>query len=201
MRRRGRHLYQPRTRGRHGRERAHLLVRVGQSAQGRRAQCHPDRRMPDQPQADQRQEEGGVTRSISARTHGGHRMRSFVLVCLAVAGGTQMAAPQTPALPAALKPAGLSVYLEVPATFVQIYTCGKNDSGAWAWTFKAPEAALLDTAKKQIGKHYAGPTWEALGGGKVVGAVKANAPAPAAGAIPWVVARLKTGRGSRGVHP
>src|ERR1700716_3617939 len=96
----------------------------------------------------------------------------------------QRGAAQHPDLPPALKPAGLSVYLEVPATGVQIYTCGKNDAGAWAWTFKAPEAALLDTAKKQIGKHYAGPTWEALGGGKVVGAVKANAPAPAAGGNP-----------------
>src|SRR3981081_2192870 len=184
MRRRGRDLYQPRARGRHGRERPHLLVRVGQSAQGRRPQRHPDRRMPDQPQADQRQEEGGGTRSISRRNHGGHRMRPFVLAGLAAAGLTQMAAAQTPDLPAALKPAGLSVYLEVPATGVQIYTCGKNAPGAGTWTFKAPEAALFDTAKKQIGKHYAGPTWEALSGGKVVGAVKANAPAPAAGGTP-----------------
>ena len=37
------------------------VVRVGQSAQGRRAECDPDRRMPDQPQADHREEEGGVT--------------------------------------------------------------------------------------------------------------------------------------------
>ena len=123
-------------------------------------------------------------------------MRTFVLVCLAAAGVTQMAAAETPDLPAALKPVGLSVYLEVPATGVQIYTCGKNNAGAWAWIFKAPEAALFDTAKKQIGKHYAGPTWEALGGGKVVGAVKANAPAPAAGAIPWLLLDIKSSEGS-----
>jgi len=123
-------------------------------------------------------------------------MRTFVLACLAAAGVTQMAAAQTPDLPPALKPAGLSVYLEVPATGVQIYTCGKNDAGVWAWTFKAPEAALFDTAKKQIGKHYAGPTWEALSGGKVVGAVKANAPAPAAGAIPWLLLDIKSSEGS-----
>jgi aspartate-semialdehyde dehydrogenase len=36
------------------------VVRVGQSAQGRRAERDPDRRVPDQPQADQRQEKGGV---------------------------------------------------------------------------------------------------------------------------------------------
>jgi len=123
-------------------------------------------------------------------------MRAFVLVCLAAAGVTQGAAAQTPDLPAALKPAGLTVYLEVPATGVQIYTCGKNDAGAWTWTFKAPEAALFDKAKKQIGKHYAGPTWEALTGGKVVGAVKASAPAPAAGAIPWLLLDIKSSEGS-----
>jgi hypothetical protein len=101
------------------------------------------------------------------------------------------------ALPAALKPAaGLSVYLEVPATGVQIYVCGKNDAGAPAWVFKAPEAILLDTQQKQIGKHFAGPTWEALGGGKVVGAVKANAPAPEAGAIPWLLLDIKSSEGA-----
>jgi hypothetical protein len=124
-------------------------------------------------------------------------MRAFVLAALAAAGVTQSAGAQTPAdLPAALKPAGISVYLEVPATGVQIYACGKNDAGAWAWIFKAPEAVLFDATKKQIGKHYAGPTWEALTGGKVVGAVKASAPAPAAGAIPWLLLDVKSSEGS-----
>src|SRR3954469_15866709 len=123
-------------------------------------------------------------------------MRAFILVCLAAAGVTHTAAAQTPDLPAALKPVGMSVYLEVPATGVQIYTCGKNDAGAWAWTFKAPEAGLFDTGKKQIGKHYAGPTWEALAGGKVVGAVKANAPAPEAGAIAWLLLDIKSSEGT-----
>jgi hypothetical protein len=123
-------------------------------------------------------------------------MRSCILVCLALAVVTPSAMAQTPDLPAALKPAGLSVYLEVPATGVQIYVCGKNDAGAWTWTFKAPEAALFDKDKKQIGKHYAGPTWEALTGGKVVGAAKANAAAPKAGAIPWLLLDIKSSEGS-----
>ena len=126
-------------------------------------------------------------------------MRRFILATIACGLAIAPAAAQTPTLdelPAALKPAGLSVYLEVPATGVQIYTCGKNDAGAWTWTFKAPEAALFDTAKKQIGKHYAGPSWEALSGGKVVGAVKASAPAPTAGAIPWLLLDIKSSEGS-----
>jgi hypothetical protein len=126
-------------------------------------------------------------------------MRRFILAAVAAAAVIAPACAQTPTLadlPAALRPAGLSVYLEVPATGVQIYTCGKNDAGASAWSFKAPEATLFDTAKKQIGKHYAGPTWEALAGGKVVGAVKATAPAPEAGAISWLLLEIKSSEGA-----
>jgi len=126
-------------------------------------------------------------------------MRRMVLATIACGCALAPAAAQAPKLdelPAALKPAGLTVYLEVPATGVQIYTCGKNDAGAPTWVFKAPEATLSDTQKKQIGKHYAGPTWEALSGGKVVGAVKANAPAPEAGAIAWLLLEVKSSEGS-----
>ena len=126
-------------------------------------------------------------------------MRRLVLATVACGLTIAPAAAQAPKLeelPAALKPAGLSVYLEVPATGVQLYTCGKNDAGAPTWVFKAPEATLFDADKKQIGKHYGGPTWEALAGGKVVGAVKANAPAPEAGAIPWLLLEVKSSDGA-----
>jgi hypothetical protein len=126
-------------------------------------------------------------------------MRRFILAAIVCGSAIAPATAQTPKLdelPAALKPTGLSVYLEVPATGVQIYTCGKNDAGAPTWVFKAPEAVLNDTQQKQIGKHYAGPTWEALAGGKVVGAVKANAPAPEAGAIAWLLLDIKSSEGS-----
>jgi hypothetical protein len=84
----------------------------------------------------------------------------------------------------------------VSATGVQIYTCGRNDAGAWTWMFKAPEAALLDARRTQIGKHYAGPSWEGMQGGKIVGAVRGNAPAPTAGAIPWLLLDVKSREGS-----
>src|SRR5260370_7282124 len=44
MPRRGRHLHQPRPQGPDGRTRPGVLVRVGQSAQGRRPERDPDRR-------------------------------------------------------------------------------------------------------------------------------------------------------------
>ena len=59
--RRGRDLYQPHPRGRHGRERPGDVDRVRQPAQGRGAQRGADRRVPDQPQADPGQEEGGLS--------------------------------------------------------------------------------------------------------------------------------------------
>ena len=128
-------------------------------------------------------------------------MRNFICDGVAAGGiiGIAMISPASAQaladVPAALKPAGLAVYLEVPATGVQIYVCGKNDAGAPTWVFKAPEAQLFDAQKKQIGKHYAGPTWEALAGGKVVGAVKANAPGEA-GAIPWLLLDIKSSEGA-----
>jgi hypothetical protein len=127
-------------------------------------------------------------------------MRHFV--CAGLVGGGIMAAMISSAsaqaladLPAALKPSGMSPYLETAATGVQIYTCGKNDAGAWTWVFKAPEAALFDKDKTQIGKHYAGPTWEGMQGGKIVAAAKANAPG-GAGSIPWLLLEVKSSEGS-----
>ena len=121
-------------------------------------------------------------------------LAAFSLFAFAAAALAQ--APALPELPAALKPGELKPYLAVPAKGVQIYACNKNDAGAYAWTFKAPEAELDDTAGKTIGKHYGGPTWEGSDGGKVVGAVKASAPAPGGNAIPWLLLDIKSRDGS-----
>ena len=100
-------------------------------------------------------------------------------------------------IPQKLNPsAGEAMTMIVPAKGVQIYTCGKNPAGAWAWTFKGPEAELFDTSQKTIGKHYGGPTWEGTDGGKVVGAAKANVPAPTGNDIPWLWLEIKSSEGS-----
>jgi hypothetical protein len=72
-----------------------------------------------------------------------------------------------------------------PAKGVQIYEC--RDA---KWVFVAPEADLFDRSGRKIGRHYAGPTWEAADGSKVVGAVKERA--DAAGAIPWLILSTKS---------
>ena len=107
------------------------------------------------------------------------------LICLAaVAAGCAA----TVEVPARLSPgAGESLALVVPAKGDQIYEC--RDS---KWVFVAPEAELFDKAGKKIGRHYAGPHWEAADGSRIVAAVKARADAPSARDIPWLLLSAKS---------
>jgi hypothetical protein len=102
-------------------------------------------------------------------------------------------ASQTPApveAPDALKPdAAQAPLVALAARGVQIYECraAKDNPQAAQWVFVAPEATLYDAQSRLVGKHYAGPHWEANDGSKVVGSVKAKANAPQAGAVPWLL--------------
>jgi hypothetical protein len=91
-------------------------------------------------------------------------------------------------------PKGAPLLLEVEAEGVQIYTCEAKDQG-FAWTFKAPEATLFDKQGRQIGTHFAGPTWK-MSDGAVVGETTARADAPASGAIPWLLLKAKSNAGT-----
>jgi hypothetical protein len=100
-----------------------------------------------------------------------------------------------PDVPASLKPpAGQEVFLEALANGVQIYECvpKSGQPGAYEWTFRAPEAALTDRLSRNLGKHYAGPTWEAPDGSRVLGEVTGRDPGPDAGAIPWLLLNAKS---------
>jgi hypothetical protein len=97
--------------------------------------------------------------------------------------------------PSLAPPAGARVVLRSIADGVQIYACETAGNG-FAWVFKAPEALLFDEAGRQLGKHFAGPSWQALDGSTVTAEVAAKADAPAAGAIPWLLLRAKTHSGA-----
>lgn len=115
------------------------------------------------------------------------------------AAPTPTVAPSPSQVPESLRPpAGQTWYLEALASGVQIYDCAaKADGSGYAWKFRAPEATLADRDGKPLGKHYAGPTWEALDGSKVVGEVKAREPGPTpATAIPWLLLAAKSNSGS-----
>jgi hypothetical protein len=105
--------------------------------------------------------------------------------------------PAAPTVPASLQaPAGSTLYLEALASGVQIYECSRKADSSYAWVFKAPEATLTARSGKPLGRHYAGPTWEALDGSAIVGAVKAQSPAPSETAIPWLLLAAKSNTGS-----
>jgi hypothetical protein len=106
-----------------------------------------------------------------------------------------------PSVPGPLRvPASQTLIREVQANGVQIYECkaSKDDPGRFDWTFKAPEAELRDQAGNIFGRHYAGPTWEAYDGSRVVGDVRARDNGSDPNAIPWLLLSTTSASG-RGV--
>ncbi len=91
-------------------------------------------------------------------------------------------------------PQGSTLLLEVTADGVQIYVCEAKGS-LFQWTFTAPEANLFDKEGRQIGTHFAGPTWKMADGSAIVGEVIAKADAPEKGAIQWLLLRAKAHEG------
>jgi hypothetical protein len=107
----------------------------------------------------------------------------FALVALSLSTVSAMALN----IPATLVPPQAGPLIGTfAAKGVQTYVCTVK-GGANEWDFKAPEAELVDAQGKPFAKHYAGPTWEAPDGSKVVGKVLASEPAPTTGAIPWLL--------------
>jgi len=108
----------------------------------------------------------------------------FVLGC---------ASQQPLAVPDKLKPGpDESLAMILPAKGVQIYECRAGKGAGYEWAFVAPEADLFDSRGNKIGRHYAGPHWEAADGSKVLGSLKERADAPRADAIPWLLLAAKS---------
>ncbi len=103
------------------------------------------------------------------------------------------AAQQVP--PQLQPPAGDQLLLQVHAKGDQIYTC-KADGAQFTWTLKAPDAQLFDKQGKPFGKHFAGPSWEASDGSRVMGKAIANAPSPDPDSIPWLLVNVVSHEGS-----
>ena len=104
-----------------------------------------------------------------------------------------------PQVPDNLKvPDGQTISLKGLGKGVQIYVCTAKAGGPgkFEWSFKAPEADLTNERGEKIAKHYAGPTWEANDGSKVVGEVQQKADAPRPGAIAWLLLKARANEGS-----
>jgi hypothetical protein len=127
-------------------------------------------------------------------------MKSIVLVAfpvaLAAAGCQRDPGLSAPEVPEAIEaPADQRLLFHAAAVGVQIYACTAKEGG-YEWVLKAPDADLLGPRGEKLGTHYAGPTWEASDGSKVVGALKAKADAPDANAVPWLLLESKQNEGN-----
>lgn len=89
-------------------------------------------------------------------------------------------------------PPGSTAVLQAKGAGVQIYSCAEVQ-GTFKWTLKAPDAKLFDESGKQIGTHFAGPTWRLADGSQVEGEVVTSRPAPEPNAVPWLLLRSKPG--------
>jgi hypothetical protein len=96
------------------------------------------------------------------------------------------------AVPKALAVANdMQLVLSSHAEGAQVYVCSADS----AWTLKAPDAVLFDAQGGQIGKHYAGPSWALSDGSLVTGELVAKDAGPDAGAVPWLLLKIKTNSG------
>src|SRR5436309_12211138 len=95
------------------------------------------------------------------------RFRLIILICATALEsplcGCHAPPPRvqpTDTMPANLRPpTGSVVLLTVHARGEQIYTRAQPGD---PFTLRAPEAVLLNARNDAVGRHYAGPTWEAL---------------------------------------
>jgi uncharacterized protein DUF3455 len=120
-------------------------------------------------------------------------LASAALVAVGLFGLTLSAAAQD--IPEKLQPpAGEHLLFQLHAKGDQVYVC-KNDNAQFTWTLKAPDAHLFDKADKPFGRHFAGPTWEANDGSRVVGKAVANVPSPDANSVAWLLVTVVSHEG------
>ncbi|MGC1301597.1 MAG: DUF3455 domain-containing protein [Caulobacteraceae bacterium] len=78
---------------------------------------------------------------------------------------------------------------------VQIYSCQPSGAG-FAWKLQGPEATLSASDGRVIGRHFAGPSWQATDGSTIVGEPVVASASPDDGAIPWLVLHVKSTTGA-----
>jgi len=111
-----------------------------------------------------------------------------------------LAAPiSPPQVPDNLKvPDGQEVLLKALGKGTQVYVCkaASGDADRFEWVLARPDAGLFDESGARIGKHFAGPTWEALDGSWVTGQMQQRSSAPNANAVPWLLLKAASNQGA-----
>ena len=109
--------------------------------------------------------------------------------------GVLLAGDAAAQLPAAIAAPGETVVATFHAEGAQVYECKADSGGGLAWTFREPIATLLRDGAT-VGRHYAGPTWEASDGSAVTGKAVASVPGSSPSDIPWLKLDVVARRGS-----
>jgi hypothetical protein len=123
------------------------------------------------------------------------RRTAFLLAGLILLTAPRGAAQGPPDVEASKVPENHKLVFAAQAEGVQIYVSKKGTGGKFEWEFKAP-LARLSAKGKDAGYHFAGPSWEALDGSKVVldksvKLVKSPAPQPKED-IPWLRIKVRS---------
>ena len=94
-------------------------------------------------------------------------------------------------------PAGQKMMMVATGVGDITYECREKAAaaGQYEWAFVAPVATLYSADKRNVGKYYAGPAWEASDGSKVTGKQLAVSPA-APGNIPMQLVKTDPAMGS-----
>jgi hypothetical protein len=122
-------------------------------------------------------------------------MTSRLAVFLSLAAAALLARPVAAQVLDAIAAAGESVVATFHAEGAQIYDCRADASGKLAWQFREPIATLLREGAT-VGRHYAGPSWEASDGSAVTGKAVANVPGATPNDIPWLKLDVVARRGN-----
>jgi hypothetical protein len=91
-------------------------------------------------------------------------------------------------------PKGQKETLRAEARGVQIYTC-EASGDEFRWTLDHPEAELLDEKGQNIGRHFAGPSWEMIDHSRMSGKIAGRKASPD-GSIPWMLISAESHTGS-----
>jgi hypothetical protein len=115
-----------------------------------------------------------------------------LLAALAVSlAGVAQAGPAKPAVPAKIAvPEGHKLFLVGHASGFQIHACTAIGSG-YGWRFLGPRANLYGDNGKLLTTHFAGPSWQARDGSKVVATLDGDGAVTVdPTAIPWLRLRV-----------
>jgi hypothetical protein len=110
--------------------------------------------------------------------------------------GTSVAAPSLGLFSSIKAPADREPVLKLAARGVQVFRCEKRD-GQGAWVFRQPDAELLDTAGKVVGRHGANFSFEHADGSRLVATIAAHDEAPKPTDLRWLLMTTRSfGKGA-----